>query len=40
MADSTKGTKMDASIVARPFRNTIKEKIEAMKKDGIGTLSY
>jgi len=35
MADSTKGTKMDASIVARPFRNTIKEKIEAMKKDGI-----
>jgi len=35
VADQTKGIKMDASIIARPFRNTIKEKIEAMKQDGI-----
>lgn len=38
MADPAKGTKMDASIVAKSFRNEIKAKVVAMKQAGIGTL--
>ncbi|OEU08341.1 NAD(P)-binding protein [Fragilariopsis cylindrus CCMP1102] len=35
MADPAKGTKMDASIVAKSFRNEIKAKVVAMKQAGI-----
>ncbi|MGK3738853.1 MAG: hypothetical protein ACI90V_005700 [Bacillariaceae sp.] len=38
MADPAKGTKMDASIVAKSFRNEIKAKVVDMKQAGIGTL--
>jgi hypothetical protein len=38
LADPAKGTKMDASIVAKSFRNEIKAKVVAMKQAGIGTL--
>ena len=38
MADPAKGTKMDAGIVAKSFRNEIKAKVVAMKQAGIGTL--
>lgn len=35
VADQTKGIKMDASLVAKSFRDTIKEKVETMKRNGI-----
>lgn len=35
MADPAKGTKMDASIVAKSFRNEIKAKVVDMKQAGI-----
>jgi len=35
LADPAKGTKMDASIVAKSFRNEIKAKVVAMKQAGI-----
>jgi hypothetical protein len=38
VADPTKGVKMDATLVAQPFRNEIKAKIEAMKLAGMGAL--
>ena len=38
LADPAKGTNMDASIVAKSFRNEIKAKVVAMKQAGIGTL--
>ena len=36
MTDPSKGVKMNASVVAQSFRDTIKQKVEAMKNDGIG----
>lgn len=35
MTDPSKGVKMNASVVAQSFRDTIKQKVEAMKNDGI-----
>jgi hypothetical protein len=37
VADPTKGVKMDATLVAQPFRDEIKAKVEAMKRAGLGT---
>jgi hypothetical protein len=37
MADATKGIKVNAGVVAKPFRDEIKAKVAAMKSDGIGT---
>eukprot|EP00536_Pseudo-nitzschia_multiseries_P001024 jgi/Psemu1/321892/estExt_fgenesh1_pg.C_130007 len=34
-ADPTKGVKVDVGSVAKPFRNEIKEKVEALKNEGI-----
>jgi hypothetical protein len=35
-ADPTKGVTLDAGLVAQPFRNEIKAKVEAMKQNGMG----
>jgi hypothetical protein len=40
VADPTKGVKLDASLVAQPFRNEIKAKVQAMKQAGVGTLLF
>lgn len=37
VADPTKGIKVNASIIAKPFREEIKMKVDAMKRDGRGT---
>ena len=36
VADPNKGIKVDAAIVAKPFRNGIKEKVAELKRQGIG----
>jgi hypothetical protein len=38
VADATKGTKVDAAVISKPFRDEIKAKVAAMKKAGIGRL--
>ena len=40
VADPTKGVKVDAAVVAKPFREEIKAKVAAMKNDGIGTFFF
>lgn len=37
-ADPTKGVKVNAGVVAKSFRDEIKEKVGAMKQEGIGKL--
>lgn len=37
-ADPVKGVKVNAGVVAKAFRDEIKEKVEAMKQEGIGKL--
>ena len=37
-ADPTKGVKVDVGDVSKPFRNEIKQKVAALKKEGIGEL--
>jgi hypothetical protein len=39
VADPTKGVKVDASVVAKSFRDEIKAKVVALKGEGIGTSS-
>ena len=34
--DPTKGIKVNAAVVAKPFRDEIKAKVEGMKKMGLG----
>ena len=34
---STQGVKVDAAIVAKPFRDEIKTRVKELKKMGIGT---
>lgn len=34
--DPTKGVKVNAAVVAKPFRDEIKAKVEGMKKMGLG----
>jgi hypothetical protein len=36
VADATKGIKVNAAVVAKPFRDEIKAKVEAMKQQGVG----
>ena len=36
VADSTKGIKVNAGVIAKPFRDEIKEKVERMKQQGLG----
>jgi hypothetical protein len=36
VADPTKGTKVDAGIVAKSFRDEIKAKVAELKTQGIG----
>ena len=36
VSDPTKGVKVNAGIVAKPFRDEIKAKVEAMKQAGFG----
>ena len=38
VSDPTKGVKVNAGVVAKSFRDEIKVKVEAMKKEGIGKL--
>jgi hypothetical protein len=37
-ADPTKGVKVNAGIIAKSFRDEIKDKVGAMKLGGIGKL--
>lgn len=37
VADPTKGVKVDAGVVAAPFRKEIRDKVEALKAHGVGT---
>jgi hypothetical protein len=36
VADPSKGIKVDAGIVAKSFRDEIKQKVDDLKKEGIG----
>ena len=36
VADPTKGIKVDAGIIAQPFRDEIKERVRQLNKHGIG----
>lgn len=36
VADPTKGIKVDAGIIAQPFRDEIKERVRQLKQHGIG----
>ena len=38
VADPSKGIKVNAAIVAKPFRDEIKEKVKALKAHGIGKM--
>lgn len=38
VSDPTKGTKVNAAVVAQPFRDEIKAKVEHMKQNGLGKL--
>jgi hypothetical protein len=37
VADPSKGVKVDAGVVAAPFRKEIRDKVEALKAHGVGT---
>ena len=37
VADPTKGIKIDAGIVAKSFRDEIKQKVAKLNAEGIGT---
>jgi hypothetical protein len=37
VTDPTKGIKVDAAVIAEPFRNEIKRTIQNWKEQGIGT---
>jgi hypothetical protein len=37
VTDPTKGVRLNASDVAKPFRDEIKAKVESMKAAGLGT---
>lgn len=37
-ADQAKGIKVNAGVIAKSFRDEIKEKVGAMKQEGIGKL--
>jgi hypothetical protein len=37
VVDATKGIKVNAGVVATPFRDEIKAKVQSMVKQGIGT---
>ncbi len=37
-ADPDKGIKVNAGVVAKAFRDEIKQKVERMKQDGLGKL--
>lgn len=36
VADPTKGVKVNSSVVAKPFRDELKAKVEEMKQMGLG----
>jgi hypothetical protein len=37
VADASKGIKVNAGVIAKPFRDEIKVKVQSMVKQGIGT---
>ena len=37
VADPTKGVKVDAGVVAAPFRKEIRDKVQVLKAHGVGT---
>ena len=37
VADPSKGIKVDAAVIATPFRDEIKAKVAEMKEQGMGT---
>ena len=37
VADPTKGVKVNAGVVAKPFRDELKAKVSEMKAMGLGT---
>jgi hypothetical protein len=37
VADATKGIKVNAGVIAKPYRDEIKAKVQSMVKQGIGT---
>jgi len=36
-ADPSKGVKVNAAVIAQPFRDEIKERVQQLKNHGIGT---
>jgi hypothetical protein len=40
VASPDKGIKIDAAVIAKSFRQEVKDQVQELKKDGIGTLSY
>lgn len=39
VADPTKGIKVNAGVVAKPFREALKAKVADMKRQGLGKLT-
>ena len=40
VADPTKGMKVDAGIIAQPFRDEVKERVAQLRKHGIGAFAF
>ena len=40
VADPTKGMKVDAGIIAQPFRDEVKERVAQLRKHGIGAFCF
>ena len=40
VADPIKGIKVDAGIIAQPFRDEIKERVAQLRKHGIGAFCF
>ena len=38
-ADPSKGVKVNAAVIAQPFRDEIKERVQQLKNHGIGTFT-
>lgn len=36
-ADPTKGVKLDAAVIAAPFREEIRKRVQELKQQGLGT---
>ena len=39
-ANQTCGIKVDAAVIAEPFRNEIRQRVQTLQSQGIGTLFW